>query len=477
VFAEALGHDAFRDRVKVYATDLDMDALTQARHGSYAEADVASIPPDLLERYFERTEQRFTFRKELRRAIIFGRNDLIQDAPISRIDLLACRNTLMYFDAATQAKVLTRFHFALNDEGFLFLGRAETLLTHDSLFTPVDLRRRVFAKVPRFPMRDRHAASPRHAVVQPASADPIEFALRDSAFDAGNTPQFIIDRPGRLALVNERARALFQLGAPDLGRPLQDLEVSYRPFELRSAIDQAYAELRTVARSEVPWRAPNGDQRWYDIVIAPLVGGQGEPVGASISFTEVTRHKQLQQQIEASQVELEAAYQELQSTNEELETTNEELHSTVEELETTNEELQSTNEELETMNEELQSTNEELQTINDELRVRSDELNRILVWNPRAEDLWGLRSAEVEGTHFLNLDIGLSVEQLRTPIRACLAGDAPSHEITLPAVNRRGRAIHCKTFIYPLVGRADVRPHGVIVTMDEQPISEPNGDD
>src|SRR5262249_49133124 len=157
----------------------------------------------------------------------------------------------------------------------------------------------------------------------------------------------------------------------------------------------------------------------------------------------------------------------LQSTNEELETTNEELQSTVEELETTNEELQSTNEELETMNEELQSANEELQTMNDELRQRSDELNQVnsflqsilsgfkgslvvrakdlpvLVWTPRAEDAWGLRSEEVTGKQFLNLDIGLPIMELRQPIRDCLAG-APNTMVAVNAVNRRGKPVRCE---------------------------------
>jgi two-component system CheB/CheR fusion protein len=497
VLCEALGVDTFRERVKIYATDLDDDALLQARHGAYPERDVADVPAELRERYFERHDQRFVFRKDLRRTIIFGRNDLLLDAPISRIDLLACRNTLMYFDAPTQAKVLARFHFALNDDGYLFLGRAETLLTHSSLFAPVDLRRRVFSKVPRPHGRDRQLLAQRASGLRggPVADGAPERLLEEMAFDAGTIAQLVVDAAGRVALVNARARSLFQLGSPDLGRPLQDLEVSYRPFELRSLIDQAYAESRTVTRADVPWRASTDDQRWFEIVVAPLGAPSGQPDGASVSFVETTRHKQLQHQIEESQAELEAAYQELQSTNEELETTNEELHSTVEELETTNEELQSTNEELETMNEELQSTNEELQTINDELRLRSDELNRlnaflesvftsvragvvvldrerrVLVWNSRAEELWGLRADEVEQAHFLNLDIGLPVGQLAQPIRDALAGDLPSYEAVVPCTNRRGRPIDCRVTIVPLLGRGDDRPRGVIIQMEEQPTS------
>ncbi len=144
------------------------------------------------------------------------------------------------------------------------------------------------------------------------------------------------------------------------------------------------------------------------------------------------------------------------------------------------------------MNEELQSTNEELQTMNDELRARSDELDqvnaflesvftslragvvvidreqRVLVWNTRAEDLWGVRASEVEQVQFFNLDIGLPVGRLVQPIRACLTGELAERDVLLPAVNRRGRAITCKVSISPLVTRGDVRPQGVIVLMDEQ---------
>ncbi|GJG85801.1 chemotaxis protein CheR [Gemmatimonadetes bacterium T265] len=507
VLAEALGAEQFRDRVKIYGTDVDDEALAVARQGTYDERDVADLPAELLERYFERDGVRWCFRKDLRRLLIFGRNDLMRDAPISRIDLLTCRNTLMYFDAPTQGRVLARFHFALNEGGVLLLGRAETLLTQTTLFVPLDLKKRVFAKAVRaggLARRDRGAAdgAPPRGPAGDGARSP-DGDLREAGFDASTVAQFVVDRGGRMAAVNDRARALFHLSAPDLGRPLQDLEVSYRPFELRSVIDQAHVELRTVARQEVPWRAPDGEQRWFDIVVTPLFAPpDGAPpfgaasTGASVTFTEVTRHKQLEQQLQESQQELEAAYQELQSTNEELETTNEELHSTVEELETTNEELQSTNEELETMNEELQSTNEELQTINDELRQRSDELNqlndfldsvfssvgsavavldpelRVLVWNARAEELWGLRADEVMGLPFLSLDIGFPVARLGDAARAALGGDAPRYEVTLDATNRRGRAIRCRTSVLPLAVRGEPAPAGVIVLMDDPPADE-----
>jgi len=504
VLAEALGIEQFQERVKLYATDLDNDALAKARLGAYSERDMAEVPAPIVEKYFDHRDQTYYFRKDVRRCVIFGRNDLVQDAPISRVDLLACRNTLMYFDGPTQAKILARFHFALNEGGFLFLGRAETMLTHATMFTPMDLRRRVFTKS-RVLSGERIALSPRAIPARGGlSQTPNELhdtSLRLRGFDVGTVPQLVIDEVGRLFLVNARARSVFRLANADVGRPLQDLEISYRPYELRSVIEQAYAERQPVMRDGVSWRAHDGEQRWFDIAVSPMFDAGGAPGGASVSFIDVTRSRQLQQQLDDSQVELETAYQELQSTNEELETTNEELHSTVEELETTNEELQSTNEELETMNEELQSTNEELQTINDELRQRSDSLNdlntflesmftslrvgiavldrdlRVTVWNRQAEELWGARASEVEHVHFLRLDIGLPIAQIEQPMRDCLDGKIDGHEGFLQARNWRGRAIVCKTTVYPLVTRDDARPRGVIVLMDEMPTGTPTGDD
>ncbi|MDN5751533.1 MAG: protein-glutamate O-methyltransferase CheR, partial [Pseudonocardia sp.] len=149
VLAELMGVEAFRARVKIYATDVDEEDLTRARQALFDERQVRGVAPELLERYFDRVGQRYQFRSDLRRSVIFGRNDLVQDAPISRIDLLVCRNTLMYLTAETQARILSRFHFALGPAGVLFLGKAEMLLSHGALFVPLDLRYRVFTKVAR----------------------------------------------------------------------------------------------------------------------------------------------------------------------------------------------------------------------------------------------------------------------------------------------------------------------------------------
>jgi two-component system CheB/CheR fusion protein len=492
ILAEALGVTEFRDRVKIYATDLDEEALNYARQGSYAAKEVANIPPDLLAKYFEDTGQRYVFHRDLRRAVIFGRHDLLQDAPISRIDLLSCRNTLMYFNSEAQTKILSRFHFALDDSGYLFLGKAEMLFVHANLFVPVELKRRIFTKVAKGTLRDRLLIMAQTGSIEDFAQPPAlqQTRIHEAAFHSDPLAQMVIDYSGSVVLLNEQARSLFGLTLRDIGRPLQDLELSYRPVELRSGIDQAYNERHVVTLKDVEWRMTQDDVRLFDIQIVPLIDNHSNPLGAKIIFVDVTRFKQLQNELQQSKQELEMAYEELQSSNEELVTTNEELQSTVEELETTNEELQSTNEELETMNEELQSTNEELQTINEELRQQGDELNQvnsflesilgslrggvvvinrnlnIQVWNHRSEDLWGLRADEAYGQHLLNLDIGLPVESLKQPIRACLAGEEVEG-VLLPATNRRGKGFTCKVTLSPLAGvGGDIR--GVILLMEDQ---------
>lgn len=490
VLAEALGVQQFRARVKIYATDVDEEALNQARHAIYSFRDVASVPQELLEKYFESSESLYTFHKDLRRSVIFGRHDLLQDAPISRIDLLLCRNTLMYFNAEAQSRIINRFHFALNDGGFLCLGKAEMLFSHSNSFASVDLKRRIFLKVSsKTNCRDRLLFMGKNKADNEVNYLANHVRMRDTAFDANPVPQIVVDLNGLLTLANERARTLFSLNPRDLGRPLQDLELSYRPVELRSCIDRVYADHHPINQKEVEWTT-SSETLYFDVQISPLLDSNSRVLGTTITFTDVTRSKRLQEELEHSNQELEMAYEELQSTNEELETTNEELQSSNEELETTNEELQSTNEELETMNEELQSSNEELQAINAELRLRSDELNQvnaflesilaslrggavvinremtIQVWNDKAEDLWGLRAAEVQGQHFLNLDIGLPVEQLRQPIRSCLMGENKYLELTLQATNRRGRANEYKITCTPLIG-AETEVRGVIMLMEQ----------
>jgi two-component system CheB/CheR fusion protein len=488
ILAELLGVEEFRQRVKIYATDLDEDALATGRQASYTVKQLSNVSENLREKYFEQTGINYSVCKDLRRNVIFGRHDLVQDAPISRLDLLVCRNILMYFNPETQSRILARFHFALNNPGFLFVGKAEMLLTHAHLFTPKNLKYRIFAKVQKTSLRDRLLIMSESGNTEANYQLVNNLNLRDEAFEVLAHPQIVLDADNYLVLANRKARIWFGLSTQDIGRPLQDLELSYRPTELRAPIEQASNERRVIRIQEVEYSQAD-NLLYLDIEIIPLLDGDSDVLGATVVFNDQSQYKYLQRELERSTEELETAYEELQSTNEELETTNEELQSTNEELETTNEELQSTNEELETMNEELQSSNEELQTTNEENRNRTKELNRIngfmdsiltslrlgmivlderlsvQLWNSSVEKLWGLRSDEAEGRFFFDLDIGLPLEQLREKIRTCQLGKA-TEAVVVEAINRRGKTIHCRVICTTLM--VNNQAQGVILLMEER---------
>ena len=468
LIAETLGKSEFRHRVKVYATDVDEAALTTARQGIYSTKELQAVPPALREKYFDRVGERYVFNAELRRSVIFGRHDLVQDAPMSRLDLLICRNTLMYFNAETQRRILNRFSYALNPNGFLFLGKAEMLLIHSSLFSPVELKYRIFSRLGQINLRDRLSAFAPNDGANGAVGRTIR--LQDNAFQADSLPKIVIDASGVLVLANQQSRELFGIEPRDIGCLFHDLELSYRPVDLRSLIEQAYAERKTVSINNVERRVKNAELIYLDIHVAPLQGESGDVIGICISFDDVTAVRKLENDMLGARHEAETVNEELQATNEE---------------------LQSTNEELETMNEELQSANEELQTINEELRQRTDELNssngflnsilsslrgavavvdrniNVMIWNRLAEDLWGLRSEEVKGQSLLNLDIGLPVAKLGNALRACISeANREPQELLLKAVSRRGRNITCRVTINPLLGPKG-ECQGAIVIMEE----------
>ena len=498
VLADTLGIDQFRERVKIYATDLDEDALRQARVGTYDARALADVPEPFRETYFEPEAHgtKLAFRRGLRRQVVFGRNDLTRDAPISRVDLLIARNTLMYFNAEAQADVIRRFHFALSYPGFLFLGQAETPVNHVDRFIPVDLDKRIFRKA--------WLSAVEPAVIggytDTAGRESARGRMAGAALSSGPVVQLAVDLSGKLRVANAAAELLFNLGPGDLGRPFKDLDVSYRPIELRSRIEQARNELRPVELHDVEWRRPGGTElSYYDVRVVPLFPSPGDLAGVSISFVDVTRYRRVRDELAQAKTKLESAYEDLQSTNEVLESTNEELQSTSEELQSTNEELQSTNEELETINEELQSTNDELQTINEDMRGRTEELDqansfmgqvlrslgsavivldadlRVQVWSPGAEDLWGLRPEEAQLRELLSLDIGWPADEIAPALQQALSGaatdgaagvaDAPARQLT--AVNRRGKTVELRIAAAPI--RADGEDvSGVILMIDQR---------
>jgi len=485
--AELLGVEECLERVKIYGTDVDEEALREARAGLYPPKALEAMPSELREKYFEHHRALYSFRSDLRRRVIFGRHDITRDAPISRLDLLACRNTLMYFNVEAQSRIIDRFHFALREEGFLFLGKAEMLLSDVERFETYSMRQRIFRKRHSLAARQLPIPVRLESYAGPEVRDVSRRRqLRDLVLENAPTAIIIISADGTVAVINGQARSQFALTTHDIGRPFSDLEVSYRPLELRSLIDQARAEQRPLRAGAVERRLTADETQYFDILVQPLTGTEGSVNGVAVTFIDTTMSTRLQLEVKQVREDLETAYEELQSTNEELETTNEELQSSIEELETTNEELQSTNEELETTNEELQSGNEELETMNEELRLRSGELDetrsflegvlssvaagvivldaefKVRSWNRGAEELWGLRSGEVHDQAFSSLDFGLPTGTLMETLNACVSG-RQTHPLEVVAVNRRGRTITCVVSCSPLHGVGD----GVVLLMEE----------
>ena len=264
LLADALGTEQFRERMKIYATDVDEEALAQARQGVFTEREMAGLTPEQVEEYFTPEGTRWAFRRDLRRSVIFGRNDLVQDAPISHVDLLLCRNTLMYFNAETQDRILGRLHFALAPHGLLFLGKAEMLLSHSQLFTPVDLTLRFFRKRDGGPLPERRAVPALLRDAGEAAGGDLS-RLRREVMLSTPAAQLALDADGRLAMANRLAERAFAVDQRDVGRPFQDLEISYRPVELRATIAEAIASRRPLWLRGVERRRPGQESTFYDV--------------------------------------------------------------------------------------------------------------------------------------------------------------------------------------------------------------------
>lgn len=352
--------------------------------------------------------------------MIFGRNDLVKDAPISRVDLLVCRNTLMYLNAETQRNVLSRLHFALAPQGTLFLGHAEMLLSHTDRFTPLNLKHRIFRKAvgshngverqeSSAPVNDRQGDLP--------GLDPI----RELAFRAGPVAQIVVTSDDTVAMINQQAESTFGLSARDIGRLLRDLEVSYRPVELRAYLEQAKVERRSARIQDVQWHRPGSDVVWFEIHINPLVDTDNGLRGVSIVFFDVTATRALLDKVVETNRALETAYEELQSTNDELHTINDELRQRSLEVNETKAFLDSL-----------------VNSIHFGLIV-VDRETRVMLWNRGCEELWGLRADEAQGSALASLDIGLPTDDVKPLIGQAFVDPGVTTEAILDAVTRRGR--------------------------------------
>jgi two-component system CheB/CheR fusion protein len=385
---------------KILATDLNEAALEKARAGVYPENIEIDVSPTRLRRYFVRLEGHYQISKAVRELCVFSRQNMTADPPFSRLDLVSCRNVLIYMDSALQRKVVPMLHYALNPKGFLFLGSSENIGSFGDLFEVVDARHRIFRRSPNLPGVPIDFSSPIATETQPRLMRRDDGAPLWNALDVQKeADRVFMNRYGHVGVVVDEAMTVLQfrgrtapyleqasgLASLNLFRMLREGLLA----EVRAATTQAKADnapvtrgglriteggsVRTVQVDVIPFRVPPSGVRFYLILFhdsAPDERPVAPPPAESRPSASDEQLTQLQQEINALREYLQSVIEEHESTNEELKSANEEILSA-------NEELQSTNEELQTAKEEAQSANEELATVNDELRHRNTELARV----------------------------------------------------------------------------------------------------
>lgn len=331
LLAEALGLEACLRRVRCFATDADEVALSQARRATYSSRETVGIPPELLEKYFEQTEKSYVFHPELRRTVIFSRHNLIQDTPISKTDLLVCRNVLIYLNPEAQTAILNRFHFALNNTGVLFLGQAEMLTNPKQSFVPINSRCRVYTKGLKSERNDYLFMVPKSRDQRVANVLPIQNRFWEAAFETSSCAHIAIDAKGCLLHANEQARSLFGLTFNDWKRPLQELEAA-KLVSANTLTKALYSHQRLTPLKNVEWTTEEGTH-YFDIDISRVLTAQNRLSGIVLTFIETKNYRQLAEELESTRSNLTRVSKILKETDAELSMVYKELESTQKELE------------------------------------------------------------------------------------------------------------------------------------------------
>ncbi|MHB0768348.1 CheR family methyltransferase [Bradyrhizobium sp. 5.13L] len=381
-------------QVQIFATDIDGRALAAARVGRYRSSIEADMSSERLARWFVREGDTYCVVKELREMCIFSQHNVIKDAPFSRLDLVSCRNLLIYLNSELQSRVIPLFHFALLPERYLFLGNSENVTRHPKLFVPIDRRARIFRKLdtgarlpPEFPITTAAGRMPAEVAPVRSFGPDVGLERRAQRIADRYAPAYVItDDNFQILHFSGRTGRYIE---PTAGAATLDLlQLVHRDLrlELRTALGRA-AETDEPVHAEQVHLEASGHRILVNITVEPIHEGAGGHRNFVVLFkdgpaqlAEDDRSKPnaliRTEHVERLESELRATRERLQATIEELESTNEELKSSNEEYQSLNEELQSANEELETSREELQSINEELTTVNGELAHRVQELTR-----------------------------------------------------------------------------------------------------
>ncbi|MCC2962515.1 PAS domain S-box protein [Massilia sp. IC2-278] len=469
---------------QVFASDIDDGAIDSARSGNYPASIITDVVPTRLRQYFNKEDDRYRIRKTLRDRILFASHNLLRDPPFSRLDMISCRNLLIYLNRDVQVRVLQTFHFALKPGGYLFLGSSESAESVSDYFIPVDKKNRIYRA--RGGSRPLQYQSPTSAVfgarlpevsrVKPPGKRQFSYAeLHQRALAQYAPPSAVIDGEGNIVHMSEGAGRFLRMAGGEPSRNLLTLVLPELRLELRSAMYQAtqshasiecrpielqeQKELGTIAMSVRPFRDEDAETDFLLVVfnrvehlperaLPARPNGSHDVVLGQLEAELQRKREQLQETIENAEVSTE----ELRASNEELQAINEELRSATEELETSKEELQSVNEELVTVNYELKVKVEETGKANDDLNnlIASTDIATIFVdsslrikrFTPRAADLFSIIASDI-GRSLLDLTHKLDYDQL--------AGDVSATFDTLRLVEREVRSNEGRYYIVRLL--------------------------
>lgn len=389
LLADLLGSNVGQYRIQIFATDLDLNALAIARRGAYSEMALKDMSPELVNRYFIKSGNLYEVSRTLRDMVVVARQDLVQDPPFLRLDLVTCRNVLIYLQNELQSKVLTTFHYGLRNNGYLFLGKSEGIFQQEGLFDVADKTSRIY--------RRRPGASrliPPPALRLPDTRERAERAqpdlqqrLMDAAVGIYVPAAILINASYEIQHMHGEVGPYLMVVA---GKPTTNLQqLIRRDFraDLNLLVHQVEQKLASTHGRPHLINTEEG-KRKVRLAVHPLEQGVASsyflvtfeliPESKEEAVSSHQEGSEDARDVKALEEELVSTRERLQTVIEELETSNEEMQALNEEVQAANEELQSSNEELESANEELQSTNEELTTVNEELQVRTGELAEAL---------------------------------------------------------------------------------------------------
>lgn len=453
--------------VQIFATDIDETAVAAAREGFYTINDAADVSPERLHRFFNREQDGYRVRREIREMVLFAVHNLTKDPPFSRLDLATCRNLLIYFNHAAQERVMETLHFASNPGGYLFVGSSESIDGTSDLYAPVSKEHRVFqSRAVAAPRRPYSVSNVSSSQVRASRArlpetskerenrvlERLSFAdLHRRLLEQYAPPSIVVNSEYDIVHLSERAGRYLQMAG---GEPSQNLLKLIRPelrLDLRTALYQAVQRQTNVEAGNLPVRIDDRDEiiniqvrpvlrpddptRGFLLVIfepgaetrekSEVVFSSNEPVARQLE-EELTLVKS---QLRASVEQYENQTEELKASNEELQAMNEELRSSAEELETGKEELQSVNEELVTVNQELKIKIEEISQSNNDFQnlinsidiatIFLDRSLRIKLFTPSVRDIFNLIPADI-GRFLTDITSKLDYENLIADVETVL---------------------------------------------------------